>query len=167
METNKCVFLDRDGVINKDYVDYVYDLDKFEFIEGVQEALYKLKEAGYLLIVITNQSGIVKGLYNETDVMLVHNYIQEQTNSVLDDIFYSPYHQNWTKSLTRKPDSLMLEKAISKYNIDVSKSWMVGDKERDLIPAFKLGLKTAIVINECNFADVKEDNLLSAVNRIL
>lgn len=167
MAKNKCVFLDRDGVINVDYVDYVYDLEKFEFIEGVPEALKRLKEAGYLLIIITNQSGIVKGIYKESDVMTVHHHIQSETNNALDDIFYAPYHENWTKSLTRKPDSLMLEKAIAKYDIDISQSWMIGDKERDLIPARKLGLKTGIVINECDFADVKATNLLDATNQLL
>lgn len=167
MGMNKCIFLDRDGVINVDYVDYVYDLEKFEFIEGVPEALKKFKEAGYLLIIITNQSGIVKGIYKESDVMTVHNHIQAETNNVLDDIYYAPYHENWTKSLTRKPGSLMLEKAIAKYNIDISESWMIGDKERDLIPAKKLGMKTGIVINECDFADVKAENLIAAANQIL
>lgn len=145
MEKRKCVFLDRDGVINVDFVDYVYDLAKFEFIDGVPEALMALKEAGYLIIVITNQSGVVKGIYSLDDVYLVHNHVQEATNHAIDDIYIAPYHEKWTNSLTRKPSTLMWERAIAKYNIDTENSWMVGDKPRDLIPAKKLGIKTIIV----------------------
>lgn len=163
---NKCIFLDRDGVINVDYVDYVYDLQKFQFIEGVQEALKKFKDAGYLLILITNQSGIVKGIYKEEDVWTVYNHIQHETGEVLDDMYYAPYHEKWTNSLTRKPDSLMLEKAIAKYNIDISRSWMIGDKERDLIPGKKLGLMTGIVDNKCDVADESGANLLDISSKI-
>ena len=119
------LFLDRDGVINKDYVDYVYTVEKFEFLPGVKEAFDLLKENGYLLIVITNQSGVVKEIYKEEDVWNVHHHIQKETNNALDDIYYGPYHEKWTNSLTRKPNSLMIEKAIAKYNIDINKSWMI------------------------------------------
>lgn len=165
--SNKCIFLDRDGVINVDYVDYVYDLEKFAFIDGVQEALALLKKEGYLLILITNQSGIVKGIYKEEDVWLVYNHIQEQTGHALDAMYYAPYHEKWTKSLTRKPDSLMLEKAIVKYDVDITQSWMVGDKERDLIPAVKLGLHTAIVENDTDIAEVKTTNLLAFAQKLV
>lgn len=165
---NKCIFLDRDGVINKDYVDYVYDLKKFEFIPGVPEAFEKFKEEGYLLIVITNQSGIVKGIYKKEDVFIVHNQIQKETNNALDDIFMAPYHEKWTNSLTRKPNSLMLEKAIAKYDVDVSQSWMIGDKKRDLVPAWKLGLKTAIVGGEKEKeASIEASSLLEASKMII
>lgn len=165
---NKCIFLDRDGVINKDYVDYVYDLKKFEFIPGVPEAFQKFKDAGYLLIVITNQSGVVKGIYTKEDVFIVHNHIQEETNNALDDIYMAQYHEKWTNSLTRKPNSLMLEKAIAKYDIDINQSWMIGDKTRDLVPAWKLGLKTAIVGGEKEKeASIEASSLLEASNIIL
>lgn len=162
----KCIFLDRDGVINVDYVDYVYDLKKFEFIKGVQESLQSLKNSGYLLILITNQSGIVKGIYKEEDVWLVYDHIQRETNNVLDAMYYAPYHEKWTNSLTRKPDSLMLEKAIAKFDIDISSSWMVGDKERDLVPAKKLGLRTAIVENESGLADVSGERLEKIIHKL-
>lgn len=165
---NKCIFLDRDGVINKDYVDYVFTVEKFEFIPGVPEALKAFKNAGYLLVVITNQSGIVKGIYTKEDVFNVHNYVQEQTNHVIDAIFLAPYHEKWTNSLTRKPNSLMLEKAIAKYNIDVTQSWMIGDKKRDLAPAWKLNLNTAIVGGEKNEeASIEASSLLEASKLIL
>ncbi len=165
---NKCIFLDRDGVINKDYVDYVYTIEKFEFLPGVQEAFQLLKDHGYLLIVITNQSGVIKGIYSEDDVWNVHNHIQKETNNAIDAIYYAPYHEKWTNSLTRKPNSLMLEKAIAKYNIDVTSSWMIGDKKRDLDPALKLGINTALVeTTAIPEAKITEDSLLKIAKRIV
>ena len=142
MNQNKCVFLDRDGVLNKDFVDYAYSLDKFHIIEGVAEALRILKQKGYLLVVITNQSGIAKGIYTREDMQLCHDYLQQETGHLIDHIYYSPHHPNFSESLTRKPGSLMFEKAIAKFDVDVSQSWMVGDKLRDMQPAIKMGLKT-------------------------
>ncbi len=165
---NKCIFLDRDGVINKDYVDYVYTIEKFQFLDRVPEALRKLKEAGYLLIVITNQSGIVKGTFKAEDVMLVHDHVQKHTDNALDDIYIAPYHEKWTNSLTRKPDSLMLERAIAKYNVDISQSWMVGDKQRDLIPGKKLGLQTCLIAEEtCPEADIRVDGLIDLAEKLV
>ncbi len=165
---NKCIFLDRDGVINKDYVDYVWTVEKFEFLPGTVEAFKLLKEHGYLLVVITNQSGIVKGIYKEEDVMNVHNHIQLESDNALDGIYMAPYHEKWTNSLTRKPNSLMIEKAIAKYNIDPSKSWMIGDKKRDLLPALKLGIKTGIIAEEkIEEAIFRADNLLEIAKLII
>lgn len=168
MKKNKCIFLDRDGVINKDYVDYVYTVEKFQFLEGVVEALQKFKEAGYLLIIITNQSGIVKGIYKEEDVMNVHNHIQAHTNNALDAIYFAPYHEKWTNSLTRKPNSLMLERAMAKFNIDPKQSWMIGDKPRDLYPAVKLGMRTGIINYEkIPEATIDGNNLLEIYHKVV
>lgn len=166
---NKCVFLDRDGVINKDYVDYAWSLPKFELLPGVIEGLKNLKEAGYKLIIITNQSGIVKGIYDHSDVYVCHSHIQEMCDHIIDDMYYSPWHQDWTNSLSRKPASLLFERAIAKYNIDVTQSWMVGDKQRDLIPARKVALKTILVgnANEPEEGDYQVQSLLEASKHIL
>lgn len=168
MMGKKCVFLDRDGVINVDFVDYVYTVEKFSFINGVPEALKAFKEAGYLIIIITNQSGVVKEIYSLDDVMRVHQHIQGQVDHVIDDIYIAPYHENWTNSLTRKPNTLMWERAIAKYDIDVNQSWMVGDKPRDLEPAKKLGIKTVIVDHQkVEVSDYATENLLEASRIIL
>jgi D-glycero-D-manno-heptose 1,7-bisphosphate phosphatase len=168
MDKKKCVFLDRDGVINVDYVDYVYDLQKFEFIEGVPESLIEFKKAGFLNIIITNQSGIIKGLYKLDDVLLVHQHIQDSTNHSIDDLYIAPYHEKWTNSLTRKPSSLMWERAIAKYNIDLENSWMIGDKPRDLIPAKNLGIRTVLVNHSPDpSADYVCKNLFEAMKIIL
>ncbi|NDK56739.1 D-glycero-alpha-D-manno-heptose-1,7-bisphosphate 7-phosphatase [Pontibacter fetidus] len=141
----KCVFLDRDGVLNRERGDYTYKLDEFEVISGVPEALALLKQNGYLLIVVTNQGGIAKGLYTREDVMACHQKLQQSCGNLLDAIYYAPSHPNYSESLSRKPDSLMLERAIAKHNIDVNYSWMVGDSLRDLEAADKVGVKSVLV----------------------
>lgn len=139
----KCIFLDRDGVLNGDRVDYVYRLEDLIIPKGVPEALIALKEAGYLLVVITNQSGIAKGLYERKDVYAIHEAIQTACGGVLDDLYFCPYHENFdSRSLTRKPESLLIEKAAAKYNVDLGKSFMVGDHERDIIAGTRAGIKT-------------------------
>ncbi len=142
---NKCIFLDRDGVINRDLAGYAYRLEDFEILPGVAEALWQLKQAGYLLVVVTNQSGIAQGIYTREQMQLCHDYMQEQMGDVMDAIYYAPHHPSVTESLTRKPDSLMFEKAIAKFDIDVRRSWMIGDKERDMIPAVKLGIASILI----------------------
>ncbi len=139
---NRAIFLDRDGVINEERGDYTYKVDDFKIIHGTAQALQKLKNCGYLLIVITNQSGISQGIYSREDMNSCHQYMSKSIGNPFDAIYYSPYHPKISKSLSRKPDSLMFEKAISRFDIDPSKSWMIGDNERDLIPARKLGIKT-------------------------
>ncbi|WPP48254.1 D-glycero-alpha-D-manno-heptose-1,7-bisphosphate 7-phosphatase [Catalinimonas niigatensis] len=141
----KCVFLDRDGVINRDRVDYAYDLQHFEMLPGVIEALLKLKQAGFLLVIVTNQSGIAKGIYKRHDMEACHQYMHAQTHHVIDKVYYAPHHPSVSESLTRKPDSLMFEKAIARFDIDTKKSWMIGDKERDITPAYNLGIPSILI----------------------
>src|SRR5665811_1899720 len=112
----KCVFLDRDGVLNKDYVDYSFKLSRFEILNGVPEALYQLKEAGYLLVVVTNQSGIAQGIYSVRQMEICHIYLQEACDHVIDHIYFSPYHPTVSASLARKPGTLMFEKAVARFN---------------------------------------------------
>lgn len=141
----KCIFLDRDGVINRDRVDYAYDLSHFEILPGVPEALARLKKAGFLLVVVTNQSGIAKGIYTREDMRACHQYMHEQTGDVIDAVYYAPHHPSVTESLTRKPDTLMFEKAIARFDIDPTQSWMIGDKERDIIPARQFDIPSILI----------------------
>ncbi|GAA0893425.1 hypothetical protein GCM10009122_31040 [Fulvivirga kasyanovii] len=164
---NKCVFLDRDGVLNRDYVDYVYSADKLEILPGVAEALTSLKRAGYLLIVVTNQSGIAKGIYTREQMHECHQLMQKAFNHQIDHFYFAPGHPTVSESLSRKPGSLMFEKAIAKFNIDIRLSWMIGDKERDLVPAKRLGIKTIQVDNDdSRMADYKAQNLPDALEII-
>ena len=166
---NKCVFLDRDGVINRERGEYTFKVKDFEILPGVIEGLKRLKEAGYLLIVITNQAGISRGLYTRQEMQSCHDFLNEQTGCVIDQIYYSPYHPTVTESIARKPDSLMFEKAMVKFNIDPEQSWMVGDKERDLIPAKKLNMSTILVSEEQNssYADYCKSTFNEVVEVVL
>lgn len=167
---NRCVFLDRDGVLNEDNPNYTYEVEKFNIIAGVPEALKLLRQNGFLLIVVTNQSGIAKGLYNETQMKECHAYFQSQCDFAINHFYYSPYHPHVTESLSRKPGSLMFERAIAKFQIDVSKSWMVGDRGRDIRPARQLGIKTIQIGDEIETedrADFQVNDLLEATHLIV
>lgn len=140
---NKCIFLDRDGVLNEDRPDYVYRIDDFIIPDGVPQALQLLKDAGYLLIIITNQAGIARGLYTRDDVMNCYAYLQQQCGNLIDDIYYCPHHPKFdSESLMRKPGSLMIEKAMAKYDIQPDTSWMIGDALRDMQAGRRAGVRT-------------------------
>ncbi|MFN4146013.1 MAG: D-glycero-alpha-D-manno-heptose-1,7-bisphosphate 7-phosphatase [Runella sp.] len=145
----KCVFLDRDGVLNQDLEGYLFKAEEMVIPQGVIEGLKKIKEAGYLLIVITNQAGIAKGLYTREDVWKCHEYFQAQCGGLLDDLYFCAHHPDYdSASLLRKPDSLMLEKAMAKHNIDATTSWMVGDRLRDIQAGSRAGVRTILLNNK-------------------
>lgn len=166
----KCVFLDRDGVLNKDNPNYTFTVENFEILPGVVEALTLLKQEGYRLVVVTNQSGIDKGLYTIDHMKACHDYLQRECKGVIDHFYFSPYHRSVTASLITKPGTLLFEKAIAKFAIDPSKSWMVGDRSRDLIPAKALGMKTVGIGDEFEpeqRGDFRVDSLMEAAQLIL
>jgi len=167
----KCVFLDRDGVLNSDEEYYTYRSEEVFLIEGVAEALRKLQEAGFLLIVITNQAGIAQNLYGPDDVKTVHRLLQEMSGITLDDLYFSPHHpEHSSRSLRRKPDSLMIEKAMAKHAIDPAQSWMIGDRLSDVQAGRKAGVKTIFIgkrETEGDLGDFQAKNLLAAASIIL
>lgn len=131
---NKALFLDRDGVINFDPGDYTFSLEEFVILPTVLQALKLAQEKGYLIIVITNQGGLAKGLYTEETVRKIHRYFEEECAKVgvkITAIYFSAHHPEIGSSLSRKPESLMVERALSRYNIDPKRSIMIGDRERD------------------------------------
>lgn len=167
---NKCVFLDRDGVLNKDNPNYTYTIEAFEILPGVLEAVRLLKAAGFRLIVVTNQSGISLGIYTEEQMEACHQYFQQMSGNAIDHFYFCPDHPSVKESLERKPGTLMFEKAITRFSIDVTASWMVGDRGRDIIPARKLGIKTIQIGDEIepeNKADYMVESLLEAAHIIL
>lgn len=141
----KAVFLDRDGVINKEIGKYTCNVNDFIINEGVGEAIALLKNNGFLIIIISNQGGIAKKLYDESDLLEMHiklcQYL-EKYNTKVDDFYFCPHHPDFTKCLCRKPDSLMLEKAIAYHDIDINSSYLIGDSDRDIESAKKIGLKS-------------------------
>jgi D-glycero-D-manno-heptose 1,7-bisphosphate phosphatase len=149
---NKAVFLDRDGVINHDPGDYTYHLSEFKLNDGIIENMKKLSDNGFLLIVITNQGGISKKLYTHQDVDEIHQYLKDELYKVgvkLSEIYYCPHHSINENCICRKPNSLLIEKALARFNIDPKKSFMIGDKERDVECAENAGVKgIKVEINE-------------------
>lgn len=141
---NKALFLDRDGVINRERGTYTFRVEDFQILPSVIPTLKQAQELGYLLVVITNQGGIAKGLYTHEDVKKVHSYLNDSLKAEgvqLTQIFYDPHHQDYSNSLGRKPGSLMFEKAIALHDIDPSKSVMIGDSDRDIVAANKVNVK--------------------------
>lgn len=129
----KAIFLDRDGVINVDKA-YVSKIEDFEFCEGVFEALRHFQALGYLLIIVTNQSGIGRGYYTQEDFETLTAWMQKaflHVNIHIDAIYHCP-HAPEANCACRKPQSGMLKEAIETFDIDVTQSWMVGDKESDI-----------------------------------
>lgn len=141
----KAVFLDRDGVLNVERGQHTFELEDFVVPTDVPDALRLLKTTGYHLVVITNQSGLARGMYTREQMNRCHDYLHEVTDYVIDAVYYSPYHESVTRSLSRKPGTLMFERAIDRFLVDPAKSWMIGDKNRDLVPAHKLGLRSIMV----------------------
>jgi D-glycero-D-manno-heptose 1,7-bisphosphate phosphatase len=153
----KAIFLDRDGVINKEK-NYLYKKEDFEFIDGVFDACKYFQKLGYQLIVVTNQSGIARGYYQEEDF---HNLTQwmlgQFTNQGLRilDVFFCPHGPESTCSC-RKPKPGMFIEARGKYNIDMKNSWMIGDKEADVRAANAAGIENTILVKTGH--DIDEAN---------
>ncbi|MDK2977900.1 MAG: D-glycero-D-manno-heptose 1,7-bisphosphate phosphatase [Bacteroidales bacterium] len=142
---NKAVFFDRDGVINYERGEYTYLPKDLIINEGIIPSLKKLQEHGFLLIIVSNQGGISKELYTKEQVEEVHQYLKDELKKheiQLTEIYYCPHHAAFENCLCRKPKSLMLEKAIARFDIDNQSSYMIGDSERDITAAKKLGLNT-------------------------
>ena len=145
---NKAVFLDRDGVLNEEIGTYVWEPEKFIICPGVPESLTRLKAAGYYLIVITNQAGIAKKLYTATEVRACHAKLQAACANALDALYFSDAHPSVSDSILRKPGSGMLEKAVARFNLDVTQCWMVGDRLRDMEAGANVGVRGILVGEE-------------------
>lgn len=144
----KVVFFDRDGVINNNGHYYTYKWKDFSFNTGVIETMLELQNEGYEFIVISNQSGIAKGLYSIIDVEKLHEQVNQflkKDNIRILEYYYCTHHPDFSNCLCRKPSSLLFEKAIARFNIDVSQSWMVGDQPRDIEASEKVEIKGILI----------------------
>lgn len=149
----KAVFLDRDGTINVEK-EYLYKPEEFEFTSGAVEAIRLLNHAGYLVVVVTNQSGVARGFYSEKDVVRLHLYIDRLLKSGgarVDAWYYCPHHPAGRAPYNlvcdcRKPLPGMLQQAATDHAIDLSHSWMVGDKLADMDAGLTAGCKSILVL---------------------
>ena len=149
MNKLKTVFVDRDGVINQERSDYVKSISELEIYPNVAENIKLLKDAGFLVIVITNQSAVNRGIISHEMINQIHNSIQDHLKkygTFLDGFYYCPHTPNENCNC-RKPKPGLLQKAILELNIDLNSSWMIGDSDSDIEAANSIGCK-AIKISD-------------------
>lgn len=175
------VFLDRDGTINK-YVGFLRKIDDFELLDGASEAIKQINESGYLAIVVTNQPVIARGEVTFEELEEIHRKMETdlgKDGAYLDKIYYCPHHTDKgfdgeieelkINCECRKPKPGMLLKAAKEFNIDLSKSWMIGDEENDVKAGTVAGCHTAYIGDKQieTKADIYADSLEDAVKRIM
>lgn len=165
----KALFLDRDGVVNTDR-EYIYKREDFQFIDGIFDLCRYFQERGYLLFIVTNQSGIARGYYSETDFATLAEWMKErflEYDITITDIHYCPHHP--TKGVgayrldckCRKPKPGMILDLANKYDVDLQNSLLIGDKPSDIQAAdeAKIGrnyLLSSSYHNEESFATLRE-----------
>lgn len=153
----KAIFIDRDGTVNK-LVGFLKNIDDFELIDGVTEAIKEINKSGYLAVIITNQPVIARGEVTVEQLDMIHNKMETllgEEGAYLDAIYYCPHHpdkgyEGEVKELKincdcRKPKPGLILRAANDFNIDLSKSWMVGDSENDVLAGIAAGCNTALI----------------------
>ncbi len=176
----KAVFIDRDGTINK-YVGFLRNIDDFELLDGVSEAIKKINQSGYLAVVVTNQPVIARGEVTVDELTEIHNKMETLLGfdgAYVDALYYCPHHphsgyEGEIKELKfdcecRKPKPGMLIKAAKDFNIDLSRSWMIGDGENDVKAGENAGCKTALITENEDFGqNLSCSSLIDFVETVL
>jgi len=163
----KAIFLDRDGVINKE-VGYLHKIKDFQFIDSVFDACLHFQSLGFKLIIVTNQSGIGRGYYDESEFQLVNNWMLQQFNNQgikILDVFFCP-HGPESGCDCRKPKPGMLTQASKKHNINMEDSWMIGDKEADIQAANAAGIQNTILVKSGHAIDERNSKASFVLNSI-
>jgi D-glycero-D-manno-heptose 1,7-bisphosphate phosphatase len=170
----KTVFIDRDGTLIEE-VNFLSRAEDLRFFSYTGEAVKLLKENGFLVIVITNQSGIARGIFTEAAMREIHEIIQTKLTEKIDAFYFCP-HLPDAGCACRKPKTGMIKQAMADFAIDLENSWFVGDKAIDVETGQNAKLKTALVLTGYgkqaveqlkNQADLTTKNLLEAVKEIL
>lgn len=146
----KALFIDRDGVINVNRDDYVKSWDEFEFLPGAKEAIKKINDSDWLLIIITNQSPIGRGIFSPETLDKIHKLMLKELSDFgghIDAIYYCPHHPD-DNCDCRKPKPGLILKAGKDFNIDLSASWMIGDSDSDLTAGRAAGCKVKKVTSK-------------------
>lgn len=147
----KALFLDRDGTINIEK-NYVYKIDAFKFQPGIFELIRKYQNDGFLIFIITNQSGIARGYFTEKDFHILNDWMLEQfrTNGIkISSVYYCPHHPEITGNCDcRKPLPGMILQAIKQYNISAVNSVLIGDKKRDILAGQNAGIGKNLYIQD-------------------
>jgi len=151
----KVAFLDRDGVINIDH-GYIHTADRFEFFSGSVEALRLLNNNGFTIIIVTNQSGIGRGYYSESDYQLLTQWyvkVLADQGVVIGDVFHCP-HAPEDSCDCRKPKGGLFLQALDKYSVDLNHSFMVGDKVSDITAAKSVGVGYQYRVGACGSGNI-------------
>lgn len=147
----KALFLDRDGTINIEK-NYVYKIDDFTFQPGIFELVRKYQDDGFLIFIITNQSGIARGYFTEKDFHILNDWMLEEfnTNGIkISHVYYCPHHPEITGNCNcRKPFPGMILQAIKQYNISAVNSVLIGDKKRDILAGQNAGIGKNLYIQD-------------------
>ncbi len=175
----RAIFLDRDGTINR-YVGFLRDIEEFELLPGVAEAVRLINSSGYLCIVVTNQPVIARGEVTYSELNDIHNKMEVllgKEGAYIDGLYFCPHHpdkgfEGEIPELKfdcdcRKPKPGMLIKAAEDFNIDLSLSWMIGDGKNDVQAGHNAGCKAALIGTEDFGEEIRSDSLLEAVKKIL
>ena len=152
MSKNKAVFLDRDGVINKNKINYVETIEELEILPSIGISIKKLKNNDYFVIVITNQSPINRKLMTHEQLNLIHSSIQQHLESFdtsIDKFYFCP-HMPQENCNCRKPKTGMLMQAMSEFNIEPTLSWMIGDNDSDIQAGLAVGCRTLRIDDNTN-----------------
>jgi len=144
------VFLDRDGTLNRD-TRYLHSWDDWEWLPGVCDGLGKLQQAGFRLIVVSNQAGVARGFYGEADIHRLHERVNAELWHLgvhIDAFYYCPHHPDFTGPCScRKPEPGMLLRAEAEMNIDLQRSWLIGDAYTDMKAALSAGCRPILVLS--------------------
>ena len=163
----KTIFLDRDGVINHE-VNYLHKISEFRFIDGIFNSCKYFKDLGYQIIIVSNQSGIGRGYYSENEYQYLTNWLldQFQQNDInILDVFHCPHNPDGNCNC-RKPMPGMFMEAKKTYDIDMKKSWMIGDKETDIQAAIASGISNTILVKSGHPIDKKSSAAVFFINSI-
>ncbi|ABB43853.1 D-alpha,beta-D-heptose 1,7-bisphosphate phosphatase [Sulfurimonas denitrificans DSM 1251] len=148
---NRALFLDRDGVINVE-INYLIKIEDFVFIDGIFELCKKYQDRGYLIFVVTNQSGIARGFYTQEDFDVLTSWMMKEflnRGVIIKKVYFCPHHPEISGECScRKPKAGMLLEAKKEFDIDLQNSILVGDKERDIEAALASGIKESYFFDE-------------------
>lgn len=173
-QKQKTIFIDRDGTLIEE-VNFLSRIEDLRFFDYTNEAVRLLKENGFLIVIVTNQSGVGRGIYTESAMHEIHAKIQSDLTEKIDAFYFCP-HLPTDGCACRKPNLGMIEAAQRDFAVDLENSWMIGDKAIDVETGFNAGIKTAMVLTGYGRKDIEKlskkpdivaETLLAAIEGIL
>ncbi|WP_457749266.1 D-glycero-beta-D-manno-heptose 1,7-bisphosphate 7-phosphatase [Sulfurimonas sp.] len=163
----KALFLDRDGVVNVEK-EYLYKIEDFEFIDGIFDLCQHYQKLGYLIFIVTNQSGIARKYYTEEDFKLLTEWMIQafkKKNIKITNVYHCPHHPNIDeKCACRKPEPGMILAAKKEFDLDLANSLMIGDKERDIDAAINAGINETYLFDETK--KITDSKATKTVNKL-